>query len=51
MLGVLMELGVTGLPEDKFKEALTESFEGKQKAIKINEKVLEAAVKWARENL
>lgn len=50
MLGVLMGLGVTGLDEDAFKEALAENFAGKPKVIDFNQMVLEAGAKWAREN-
>lgn len=50
MLGVLMGLGVTGLSEDAFKEALAENFAGKPKVIDFNQMVLEAGAKWAKEN-
>ncbi|MDD2439014.1 MAG: 2-oxoacid:acceptor oxidoreductase family protein [Methanosarcinaceae archaeon] len=51
MLGVLMGLGITGLSEEAFKEGLAENFAGKPKLIDFNQKVLEDAARWAKENL
>ncbi len=50
MLGVLLGLGVTGLEDEAFKEAIAENFPGKPKVIAFNQQVLEAGAKWAKEN-
>jgi len=46
-----MGLGITGLSEEAFKEGLAENFAGKPKLIDFNQKVLEDAARWAKENL
>ena len=51
MLGVMMELGDTGLPEKVFREAIEDTFASKPKLIPMNLTILEAAAKWARENV
>ncbi|MDI3539225.1 MAG: 2-oxoisovalerate ferredoxin oxidoreductase beta subunit, partial [Methanolobus sp.] len=51
MLGVMLSLGVTGLSEENFREAIAETFSDKPKLISLNHKVLEAAAAWAKENL
>jgi len=51
MLGVIMALGVTDLPDKVFREALEQTFHQKPKLIHINLGILEAAADWARENL
>jgi len=51
MLGVMMELGDTGLPEKVFREAIEDTFASKPKLIPMNLTILEAAAKWARENI
>ncbi len=51
MLGVVMELGSTELPEEMFRKAIKHTFAKKPKLISINLEILEAGAKWARENL
>ena len=51
MLGVMMALGDTKLPEGTFFTAIEETFAAKPKLIPINHKVLEAAASWAKENI
>jgi 2-oxoisovalerate ferredoxin oxidoreductase beta subunit len=51
MLGVIMVLGVTDLPDKVFREALKHTFHQKPKLIPVNLGILEAAADWARENL
>lgn len=51
MLGVMMALGITGLDEESFREAISFTFSGKDKIIDINLKILEAGAEWARKNL
>jgi 2-oxoisovalerate ferredoxin oxidoreductase beta subunit len=51
LLGVLMALECTGLPEDVFKKAIEHTFSKKPKLIPVNLEILEAGAKWARENL
>lgn len=47
MLGVLMALGVTGIPEEAFVPAVKQAFAGKPKLIPVNLDVLEAGRQWA----
>lgn len=51
MLGVIMEMGITGLPEKVFREAVEHTFHRKPKLIPVNLEILESGAKWARENL
>ncbi|ADL58687.1 2-oxoisovalerate oxidoreductase, subunit alpha [Methanothermobacter marburgensis str. Marburg] len=51
MLGVMMALGITGLDEESFRDAIRFTFSGKDKIIDINLKILEAGADWARKNL
>lgn len=51
MLGVMMAMGVTNLPEKMFKEAVEHTFHRKPKLIPANLEILEAGVEWARENI
>ncbi len=51
MLGVIMALGITGLKEFHFKEALEETFSKKPKLIPLNHAVLDAAAAWAKDNI
>lgn len=51
MLGVIMALGLTGLNEESFREAIRFTFSGKDRVIDINLKLLDAGAKWARSNL
>ncbi len=51
LLGVLMALKCTGLPEEVFKKAIEHTFSKKPKLIPVNLEILEAGAKWARENL
>ena len=51
MLGVLMALGLTGLSEAVFHDAIAEAFAGKPKLIEPNQSILAAAAAWARENM
>jgi 2-oxoisovalerate ferredoxin oxidoreductase beta subunit len=50
MLGVIMALRYTELPEDVFKDAIKHIFEKKSKLIPINLKILDAGANWAKEN-
>ena len=51
MLGVLMALGLTGLSEAVFHNAIAEAFASKPKQIEPNQQILAVAAAWARENL
>ncbi len=51
LLGVLMALGCTELPDDVIKKAVAHTFSKKPKLIPINLEILEAGRKWAVENL
>lgn len=51
LLGVLMALGSTGLPEEVFKKAIEHTFSKKPKLIPVNLEILEAGAKWGRDNL
>jgi len=51
MLGVIMELGLTGLPKHVFTEAIEHTFRRKPKLVPANLEILEAGAQWSRENL
>lgn len=51
MIGVIMALKHTELPEDVFKEAVEHTFAKKPELIPINLKILEAGADWANKNL
>ncbi len=51
MFGVMLELGITRLPEEAFKKALEANFAKKPKLIPMNLEILEFARKWVRENV
>ncbi|HMK53619.1 MAG TPA: 2-oxoacid:acceptor oxidoreductase family protein [Methanobacteriaceae archaeon] len=51
MMGILMELGFTGLPRDVFRNAIEYTFHRKPQLVDANLEILEIAAKWARENL
>lgn len=51
LLGVLMALGLTELPEEVFKKSIEHTFSKKPKLIPVNLEILEAGAKWARDNL
>ncbi|MGD9127241.1 MAG: 2-oxoacid:acceptor oxidoreductase family protein [Planctomycetia bacterium] len=51
MLGVLMALGLTGLPEGVFYDAVAKAFAKKPTLIEINRHVLELSADWARKNM
>ncbi|MBN2111153.1 MAG: 2-oxoacid:acceptor oxidoreductase family protein [Methanosarcinaceae archaeon] len=51
MLGVMMALGVTGLSEENFRSAISETFSKKPRLVSLNLDVLAAASAWAKENL
>ncbi len=51
LLGVLMAIECTGLPEGVFKKAIEHTFSKKPKLIPMNLEILEAGAKWARDNL
>ncbi len=51
MFGVMLALGITGLPESAFKDALAAAFAKKPKLIPINVAVLDHAARWVRENV
>nr|WP_243686944.1 2-oxoacid:acceptor oxidoreductase family protein [Methanobacterium formicicum] len=51
MLGVIMELGLTGLPPHVFTEAVEHTFRRKPQLIPANLEILEAGAQWARDNL
>ena len=51
MFGVMLELGITRLPEEAFKKALEANFKKKPKLIPMNLEILEFARKWVRDNV
>ena len=51
IIGVLMQLGVTGLDVEDYMEAIEETFAAKQKLIPLNQQILKEGAKWASENL
>jgi 2-oxoisovalerate ferredoxin oxidoreductase beta subunit len=51
MLGVIMALGVTDLPENVFQEAVEYTFHRKPKLVPVNLDILEAGAEWARRNI
>lgn len=51
MFGVMLELGITKLPEEAFKKALEANFKKKPKLIPMNLEILEFARKWVRDNV
>ena len=51
ILGVIMQLGITKLPEEVFKEAIISNFAGNSKLTDFNLKVLDEGKKWVIENL
>jgi 2-oxoisovalerate ferredoxin oxidoreductase beta subunit len=51
MLGVIMALGVTDLPNKVFREALEHTFHHKPELISANLVILDAAADWARKTL
>jgi 2-oxoisovalerate ferredoxin oxidoreductase beta subunit len=51
MLGVLAEIGYTGLSESVFVGAIEQTFSKKPKLIPINVEILNAGISWAKENL
>jgi 2-oxoisovalerate ferredoxin oxidoreductase beta subunit len=51
IIGVLMQLGVTGLDVGDYMEAIEETFATKQKLIPLNQQILKEGAKWASENL
>jgi 2-oxoisovalerate ferredoxin oxidoreductase beta subunit len=51
LLGVLMALGCTELPENVFKNAIEHTFSKKPQLIPVNLEILEAGAEWAHENL
>jgi 2-oxoisovalerate ferredoxin oxidoreductase beta subunit len=48
MLGAVMGLGITGIPEDAYKSALEQTFSKKPKLIPMNIKILEAGAEWVK---
>lgn len=51
MFGVMLELGITRLPEAAFARALEANFAKKPKLIPLNLKILEFAKEWVRKNV
>ena len=51
MFGVILGLGLTGLPDAAFQNALAASFAKKPKLIPMNLEVLAFAQKWVKENV
>jgi 2-oxoisovalerate ferredoxin oxidoreductase beta subunit len=51
MFGVILGLGLTGLPDTAFQSALAASFAKKPKLIPMNLEVLAFAQKWVKENV
>jgi 2-oxoisovalerate ferredoxin oxidoreductase beta subunit len=51
MLGVMMQLGLTHLPEEAFELAIEESFGSKPKLVPINLDMLRMGAEWARTHL
>ncbi|MGI5924134.1 MAG: 2-oxoacid:acceptor oxidoreductase family protein [Lentisphaeria bacterium] len=51
MFGVMLELGITRLPEAAFARALEANFAKKPKLIPLNLKILDFAREWVRKNV
>ena len=51
MIGVIMALGDTKLPDDMFTEAISETFAQKPKLIPVNLNILNAGAEWAKNNI
>ncbi|MEG3225120.1 MAG: hypothetical protein BME94_06265 [Methanobacteriales archaeon Met13] len=51
MMGILMELGFTGLSREVFRNSIEHTFHRKPQLIDANLKILEFAAIWTRENL
>ena len=51
MFGVMLELGITRLPEAAFARALEANFAKKPKLIPLNLKILEFAREWVKKNV
>ena len=51
MFGVMLELGITRLPEAAFVRALEANFAKKPKLIPLNLKILEFAREWVKNNV
>lgn len=51
MLGVVMAMTSTGLSNDDFRHAISDTFVKKPKVASLNLDILEAGAEWARENL
>ena len=51
MIGVIMALGDTKLPDDMFSEAISETFAQKPKLIPVNLNILNAGAEWAKNNI
>ncbi|WNY26586.1 2-oxoacid:acceptor oxidoreductase family protein [Methanolapillus ohkumae] len=51
MLGVIMEIGTTGLSKMDFENAVRSAFSDKPKLVDLNLNVLKAGARWAKENL
>ena len=51
MLGVLMTLGITRLPESVYIDAITQNFSAEPRLVELNMSVFRMAVQWAREHV
>ena len=51
MFGVMMELGLAGLPTEAFELALAENFAKKPKLVPLNLDILRAGAAWVRDTL
>lgn len=51
MLGVLKALGCTRLSDDVFYQAIADNFAAKPKLIALNNKILDQAAQWTKENI
>jgi 2-oxoisovalerate ferredoxin oxidoreductase beta subunit len=51
MLGVVMELGLTGLPDQVFRDAIKHTFHRKPQLVQVNLEILDYAARWTKENL
>ncbi|AEH60766.1 Pyruvate/ketoisovalerate oxidoreductase [Methanosalsum zhilinae DSM 4017] len=51
MLGVMLAIGRTRLSDDAFNRAIEETFAHKPKLISLNQKILNAATEWTKNNV
>ena len=51
MLGVLLAIGATKLPEEAFRAAVADNFADKPKVAALNAKALNLAITWAKQHV